>query len=125
MYVTINCAELQYYLESFISKDSQFINLVIEIIRKLRNFDINKRIEKIFYNLFLDDYRELFFSYKMDNLFIHNHEKFKKHFTAPFEVFPKEIYTNLLDLLFNLDVTYETLLKTKKYIPEEIPLSKG
>ena len=123
MYFTFNCADLHFYLELFMEKDSEIINLIIEIIRKLRNFDINKRIEKIFYNIFLDDYRDLFFNNNLDQLFIYNYEKYKKHFTSPFEVFPKEIYSNLLELLFNLDVTYEILLKSKKYIPEEIPLS--
>ena len=123
MLIVLNCGDMKLFIETFFEKDSKVLALFMEIIKKTKNFDVNKRIEKNLHNFFLDEYRILFFNHKLDNLFILNHEKYKEYLKTPVEVFPKSVYFHLLEFLTNFEMNYDSLFNNKKYMEEEKPLS--
>ena len=103
MVIVINCGEIKQFLENFIDKDSKIFDLIIKIVNKTESFDINKRVEKIFHNLFLDEYKVLFFNNKLDDNYNYFNEKYMKQISTPVEVFEDDVYTNLLEFLMNFN----------------------
>ncbi len=71
---------------------------------------------RIFCNLFLDEYKETFFSTEdpiLEELFIINNIKFSKVNNEGVDKFPKEIYTGILKTILDLDLTYEKIFHKK------------
>ena len=109
------------FIELTFNKNSHIVKQIIKILGKTSVSD-NKRISKIYCNLFLDEYKDLFYKWQRDDLFILNNEKFTKINTEALEIYPKSIYKNLLNFLLNLDMTYDIIFSSKKFKNEEKPL---
>ena len=101
------------FYEHVFKKKSKIVKQIIEIIIKSKQKD--KRISKIYCNLFLDEYKEIFFKNKMEKLFILNNEIFSEKYTEGLDKYPKEIYEKMLIFLKKFDMTYDVLFSNYKH----------
>jgi hypothetical protein len=114
MILLINLKTKKNLIYSFFEKDSKMVKILINLIKISKTFQNANKIEKIFCNLFLDEYKELFFIHndtEFEELFILNNEKFSKVNTEGVDIFPKYFYTQILNKITRLDFNYELLFK--------------
>lgn len=123
MTIIINLKDKRKTIQLFFDKNSKIVKQILETLELTSNFDYNKRIQKIYCNLFLDEYKSLFFDNQLDELFILNNEKFTQINTEGVDVYPKTIYIKLMKYLSRLDMTYTEIISTKKYQTEDKPQS--
>lgn len=123
MIILINLKENKKIIELFFDKNSKFVKQILETLEQTASFDNNKRILKIYCNLFLDEYKSLFFDHQLDELFILNNEKFTQINTEGVDMYPKTIYIKLMNYLSRIEMTYSVVLSSSKYKTEDKPLS--
>ena len=63
--------------------------------------------------------KEIFILNKVDELFILNNEKFTKINVEGLDIYPKEIYKIILDIVIKLDFTYEEYMTESYFNFEE------
>jgi hypothetical protein len=97
---------------------------VLKLLKITKDFDPNKRLGKIYSNLFLDEYKEALFLNDLENLYMINFEKFTKVNTEALDILPKNFYSLLFEYLLQMDLTYDELFKNLKVDDKEKKMSK-
>ncbi len=123
MIILINLKDKKKIIELIFDKNSKIVKQILETLEHTASFDNHKRILKIYCNLFLDEYKSLFFDHQLDELFILNNEKFTQINTEGVDMYPKKIYMKLMNYLSRIEMNYTELISSKKYSIEEKPLS--
>jgi hypothetical protein len=106
MIILINLRTKKSFLELCFEKDSKVTRDIIRLISISKYYHSN-RVPNVFCNIFLDEYRDIFFSNNIEDLFIFNNEKFTKINIEGLDKYPKEVYQKVLKLILDLEYTYE------------------
>jgi hypothetical protein len=123
MIILINLKRNTKFLIQIFDKNSKLIEVLISILRKENNCKKkSKKISKILCNIFLDEYKLIFFNsdYTLDEIFIYNNEKFSQVNNEGLDVYPKSLYKNILENLLNSEYSYEKLFYDEKRGMESI-----
>jgi hypothetical protein len=124
MIVLLNLKSKRLFVEMCFDKDSKVTRDIMTIMRLSKSYPKNQ-ILNIYCNMFLDEYKQVFVSNKIDDLFILNNEKFTQVNTEGLDLFSKCIYKKLLRIIFDLDFTYEhNFLMLNNYDEDNMPISK-
>ncbi len=118
MIIIKHSSESKYLIEQIFDNNSKLVKDILTILKVSRNYKKNK-ILQIFCNLFFDEYKDIFFSNDLDNLFILNNEKFTKLNIEGTDIYPKDIYVKILNILKELEFTYEQYFTDKYFHFEE------
>jgi hypothetical protein len=127
MLLLINLNTKKNFLEMLFEKDSKLIKILISYIKSsCKNYQNSNKIARIYCNLFFDEYKNMFFLNEIEDLFILNNEKFTKVNTEGLDIYPKNVYINILETIKNLDFTYD-FLSNKNIIQDQDdkPLGKN
>ncbi len=124
MIILINCKSFLVLYENVFKKDSKIMKSVLKLLKITKDFDPNKRLGKIYSNLFLDEYKEALFLNDLENLYMINFEKFTKVNTEALDILPKNFYSLLFEYLLQMDLTYDELFKNLKVDDKEKKMSK-
>lgn len=124
MLIIINCKCFLVLYEHVFKKDSKIMKTVLKLLKITKDFDPNKRLGKIYTNLFLDEYKEALFLNDLENLYMINFEKFTKVTTEALDILPKHFYSLLFEYLIQMDLTYDDLFKNLKIDDKEKKMSK-
>jgi hypothetical protein len=124
MIMLINLKTQKSFIEICFSRNSKITKCILNILQISKNSPKNK-LASIFCNMFLDEYKEIFVSNKIDDLFIFNNERFTKVNIEGLDILPKNFYRKLLRIIFDLNFTYEeNLLKLMQTFDEgNLPIS--
>jgi hypothetical protein len=118
MIIIKNSKDCKMLLEYLFDNNSKLVKDILNILRISRAYKKNK-ILQIYCNLFFDEYKEIFFNSGLDEMFIMNNEKFTKVNVEGVDVYPPTLYTNILNILLELDFTYEQYFTDKYFNYEE------
>jgi hypothetical protein len=113
MIVLINLKDKKLFIENCFEKDSKVSKDIMKLISISRFFGTGNKVPNIFCNIFLDQYKEIFFIHKFDDLFIFNNEKFTKINVEGLDKYPKIVYQKVLNIILDLEFTYEDNLHIK------------
>ena len=116
MILLLNIRNLKDLLIRIFTKDSEVIEILLEILEKTNNYK-SIRIKKILCHLFFDEYSKLFSDNNLEELYIDNNSRFTETNTEGLDKYPKNFYVNILDTLVDLNITYEQMV-IKKILPE-------
>jgi hypothetical protein len=112
MIVLLNLKKNKNFIYSAFEKESKLVKLLISLIKSSRSFQNSNKISKVFCNLFLDEYKEIYFLHddpEIEDLFILNNEKFSEVNVEGMDIYPKKVYQSILESVLNLDITYEMI----------------
>jgi hypothetical protein len=124
MIILINCKSFLVLYENVFKKDSKIMKSILKLLKITKDFDPNKRLAKIYSNLFLDEYKEALFLNDLENLYMINIEKFTKVNTEALDILPKNFYSLLFEYLLQMDLTYDELFKNLRVDDKEKKMSK-
>jgi hypothetical protein len=114
MILILNLKSNKTFLFLLFEKDSKLIKILLNILKNSSKYKNSNKISKILCNLFLSEYKDIFFSHKdpfLEELFISNFEKFSKVNIEGTDVFPKKIYSRILDNIINLKLSFEAIFE--------------
>jgi hypothetical protein len=112
------------FVELTFEKGSKIVKTLIDMLKNSNSYKKDTKIQKILCHIFLDEYKELFFNYNLENLFILNNEKFTKVNTEGLDKYPKVFYQYLLVYTESLKFSYDCVPSLKNTEVEERYLCK-
>jgi hypothetical protein len=114
MVLLLNLKSNKTFLILVFEKDSKLIKTLLNILKSSLKYKNSNKISKILCNLFLSEFKEIFFFHKdhlLEELFIINNEKFSKINIEGTDIFPKKIYSNILENILNLKLSFEVIFE--------------
>jgi hypothetical protein len=124
MIILINLKKNRRFITSIFEKQSKLIEVLLDILKCEISFKKkkSKKIAKILCNMFLDEYKEIFFNseYTLEEIFIHSNEKFSEVNNEGLDVYPKSLYTDILENLISTEYSYEKLFHDHNRAMESI-----
>ena len=107
------------------------MKVLVNVVKSSRLYQNSNKICKILCNLFLDEYKELYFIHEdpnIENMFIINNEKFSQINHEGLDIYPKQIYKVILDNILNFKLTYDLIfkkvLKNSQSKEEDTPIKR-
>jgi len=125
MILLINLKTKKTFTYLVFKKDSKLIEILINVIKISKNYKSSNKISKVFCNLFLDEYKEIYFNSNdpvLEELFITNNEKFSKINIEGLDKYPKPVYKNILENIINLDITYSKIFSKNVFEDSDKPI---
>ena len=107
MILAINLKDFPDFIKTVFQGQINFFNKLVEIITKLKK---KKKFLGIISNLFIDEYKELYFKKSSDDLeqlFIEENTKFGEIYQDSFTKYEKETYVKLFAKLLKFDLSYQ------------------
>jgi hypothetical protein len=124
MIILINLKKDRIFISLIFDKNSKLIEILLDILKCEINLKKkkSKKIAKILCNMFLDEYKEIFFNseYTLDEIFISNNEKFSEINNEGLDVYPKSLYTDILENLISTEYSYDKLFHDHNRAMESI-----
>lgn len=117
MILLLNLKAKKSIVQLIFDKESKLIKILLSVIKASKSYNNSTKIAKVFCNLFLDEYKEIYFSTcdpLLEDLFIINNEKFSKINVEGVDVYPKSFYVDLMQNILNLKLTYEMIFNKSK-----------
>ena len=129
MIALINLQQKYNFVIQIFQKDSKLMHILYSTLKLSNEVNGNSnRISKILCNLFLDEYKEMFFlsselaedeslevtqelTSELEQLFIYNNEKFSKINIEGLDIYPKQLYTLSLEYLKSVDISFEVIFE--------------
>ena len=125
MILTINLKDFPDFIKTVFQGQFNFFNKLVEIIKKLKK---KKKFLAIISNIFIDEYKELYFKKSSDDLeqlFIEENTKFGEIYQDSFTKYEKETYVKLFTKLLKFDLSYQNFFSYHDKInTEEMPAYK-
>ena len=125
MILAINLKDFPDFIKTVFQGQINFFNKLVEIITKLKK---KKKFLGIISNLFIDEYKELYFKKSSDDLeqlFIEENTKFGEIYQDSFTKYEKETYVKLFAKLLKFDLSYQNFFSYHDKInTEEMPAYK-
>ncbi len=112
MILLLNLKTQKNFIHMVFKKESKLVKVLINLIKSSRSFQNSNKISKVFCNLFLDEYKEIYFLHddpEIVELFILNNEKFSKVNVEGMDVYPKKIYQGVLESVLKFNLSYELI----------------
>lgn len=121
--IILNCKDIKSFLEAVFKKDSPFINSLIKVCVKTKEQNEKSIVPIIISNLFLEEYKSIFFQSNLDNVFIASKEKMKLIIEPRLNIRDKKHYSELLSYLLKFENNYSDLFDTEHITEEDYILS--
>ncbi len=122
MLLLLNTNECHFFLENVFENNSKIVKDLLTILKISKSYK-KRKIFQIYCNLFFDEYKEMFFNNNMDELFILNNEKFTKLNIEGLDIYPRDFYKKILNIILiwishmkNILMKNILILKTKKRV---------
>ena len=116
MILTLNLKNYPEYIKTIFIGKLNFFHILVEILIQLKK---NKILLRIINNLFLDEYKEIFFNPKKPNpeleqLFINEQILFCTKYSGSNFHYEKETYIKIFSKLLNFDLSYDNFFSYHK-----------
>lgn len=123
MIVLLNLKKNKNFIYSSFKKESKFVKMLMTYITTSRLYKNSNKISKVFCNLFLDEYKEIYFLHddpEIEDLFILNNEKFSEVNVEGIDIYPKIVYQSILEQVLNFEISYENIFSCLKRNSDDI-----
>jgi len=126
MILAINLKDFPDFIKTVFQGQISFFNKLVEIITKLKK---KKKFLGIINNLFIDEYKEIYFKKSSDDLeqlFIEENTKFGEIYQDSFTKYEKDTYVKLFAKLLKFDLSYQNFFSyhDDKIDSQEMPAYK-
>ena len=120
MIITLNLKGYPTFIELIFEGQCKFFNTLVDLIQKIKKKSDRKQLFAIIGNLFLEEYKGLYFrtnpnesDEKLENLFISKQADFSNLFMDHQSIYDDNTYKKMFDILLKFELSYENFFKYK------------
>ena len=123
MILTINLKRYPAFIKNIFQGKSNFFNSLLSMIKQLPKFEESKQLFSILNNLFLQEYKDLYFrtdkeDKELEKIFIDQQLSFST-MNLDLSSYDTDTYKKIIDVLLTFNISYDNFFKYYKEIKDE------